>query len=195
MSSGDRRVIRNALKFAEVEKNIVVLAAASNSSNREKLQFPANQDKYVICINSSDGYGQRSRFNPLTQEQHKSDNFSILGEHVKSTWKQDAVERVGLIERDRNGAMWKWDEGTSVATAIAAAVTALIFQFGRTSGKTCAFAELETPEAVRRIFHLMAGKKNEEKFKDIIPWKAVFNSHWKTANIRLVIENEIADLM
>jgi subtilisin family serine protease len=195
MSTQDRQVIRNAIKYAEAEKNIVVLAAASNSSDREKLQFPANQDRYVICINSSDGFGRRSPFNPPKQESHKSDNFSILGEYVKSTWRQDADEVAGLIERDQSGIMWKWDKGTSVATAIAAAVIVLLFQFGRTAGKSHAFSALETPQAVRRIFHLMAGAKNDDQFKNIIPWRDVLNSDWSTDRIRHVIEAEIVHLL
>ena len=91
--------------------NKLVLAAASNWGNANPVAYPARHELYTMCIFSTDVCSRASRFNP----EHRPDtyNFALLGEG----W------RLG----DRKDSM----EGTSVATAAAAGLAALIVDFSR----------------------------------------------------------------
>jgi hypothetical protein len=137
----------------------------------------------LICVNSSNGDGRQSRFNPDPQEQV---SLSILGEDVRSTWPQN----LSWDEKDKTGATWKYDEGTSIATPILASVAALLIQFSR-QYKPSSYAMLESPEGIYHMLRRMAGNPTREGFYDIVPWKEVFNSNYSTGivqNIRQIID-------
>ncbi|KAF8856770.1 subtilisin-like protein [Acephala macrosclerotiorum] len=162
----ESQVVIHALQYAR-QQNVVVLAAASNSGNREKLAFPACKPDHVLSINSTDGNGGRSWFNPQKQEYHE--NLSILGEYIKSTWLQVDCCKEGTFMVGES--VWKRQEGTSQATTIAACVAVLILQFGRQYGVG---EKLETFEGVRSVLRAMTQGKTDDGFRDIVPWIDVF---------------------
>lgn len=159
-----------ALEYARRRK-VIVFAAASNSGNRERIAFPACEEDCVICMNSTDGTGTRSRFNP--QQMIWKQNFSILGEYVKSTWLQKEFNEKKVIRQQKSA--WKRQQGTSVATTIAACVAVLIVQFGRQYG---CIEKLETPAGIRLILRKMTENREDRRdgFCDIVPWSYVFDS-------------------
>lgn len=160
------QIMTHALQYAR-QQNVVVLAAASNSGNRELLAFPACQPDDVLSINSTDGSGGRSWFNPKQQEYHE--NLSILGENIKSTWLQVDYGKEEVILRGDSA--WKRSEGTSQATTVAACVAVLILQFGR---QYSVGEKLETFKGVRSVLRKMTGTQTGDGFWDIVPWMEVF---------------------
>jgi len=185
----EKNIVRLALDYAQREK-VVVFAAASNKGNRAvRVTFPASERTLVICMNSSDGNGRPSRFNPPPQQQHG--NFSILGEYVRSTWLQSADQNT-VEYREENGA-FKRSEGTSVATPIAASTAALILQLGRQYGakrKT----ELESYKGIWEILLKMANeKKTKDGFFDIVPWN-VLKGTLKTEKIKDIIDEAMQNV-
>ena len=161
-----QQAMKHSLQYAR-QHEVVVFAAASNSGNRDFLAFPACKPDYVLGINSTDGNGGRSRFNPQNQDRHE--NLSILGEYIKSTWLQSESGREGTCKI--GDSVWRRDEGTSQATAVAASVAVLILQFGRQYGVD---RRLEKFEGVRSVLRAMAETKTGDGFYDMVPWKTVF---------------------
>jgi subtilisin family serine protease len=164
-----KQVMLNALSYAR-SQHVVVLAAASNSANRENLAFPACQHDYVLSINSTNGNGVRSDFNPLNQKY--GENLSVLGENISSTWLQkDYGNKEGVFKQGES--VWKRAEGTSQATTIAACVAVLILQFGR---QYSVGEKLEKFAGVRAVLRAMTGpRETGDGFWDIVPWIGVFN--------------------
>lgn len=74
--------LEKAIRDAQ-HKNVLIFAAASNDGGNRGRAFPARHDE-VMCVHAADGNGNPSRFNP-TPEKNR-DNFSTLGEDVKSAW-------------------------------------------------------------------------------------------------------------
>ena len=101
--------IRDAILYAH-SKNTVLFAAARNNGALEEVAYPASQGE-VICINSSDGKGTPSTFNPS----NKKDNIcSAVGEAVLSSWLHNEQRRM---------------YGTSFATPIAAGIAAATMDY------------------------------------------------------------------
>lgn len=140
-------------------KNIVMFAAASNSGANRKIAFPASSYSRVICINSADGRGARSRYNPPPLS--ASHNFSVLGEAVSSAW----PTRLGEGAEKR-----RW--GTSTSTPVAAAIAALVLEFANAKIpklKIIHRARLKSLEGMREMFSYMSEQKDGYDF--IVPWK------------------------
>lgn len=137
-------------------KDIILFAAASNSGANRNIAFPASSSR-VICINSADGGGARSRFNPPPQS--TSHNFSVLGEAVSSAWPTGLGEGA---EKRRTG--------TSTSTPIAAAIAALVLEFAKQPQLHISHnARLKTLEGMREIFLNMSEEKDGYSF--LVPWK------------------------
>jgi hypothetical protein len=159
----EKAIVRNALKYVmDTHPEVLVFAAASNEGNRDKILFPASEDK-VFCVNSSNGDGNASEFNPPHQERHE--NFSILGEGVKST----CLQQRNAGTSGRLVASWAIRRGTSVATPIAASVAAIILHFGR-QWVPEGHKNLETRRGIKRVLESMAPHENRDRFYDIVPW-------------------------
>ena len=159
----EKAIVRNALKYVmDTYPEVLVFAAASNDGNREQILFPASEDR-VFCVNSSNGDGNASDFNPPSQERHE--NFSILGEGVSSTCLQDNNTETG----GRPIPSWAVRRGTSVATPIAASVAAIILHFGRQWLRD-SHKNLETRHGIKRVLESMAPHQNRDRFYDIVPW-------------------------
>ena len=102
-------------------QRVVIFAAASNKGlNCSGPAYPARDEK-VICINSAHYNGGESDDNP---EPIWGQNLSTLGEDVTSAW---PIE----LSSEANPESMKATSGTSVATAIAASIGALLLDFVR----------------------------------------------------------------
>ncbi|KAM0412751.1 hypothetical protein ACHAPD_007797 [Fusarium lateritium] len=115
MSWGFRReheCISDAIRLAHSKDKIMFAAASNEGANLPaRVTFPASMQE-VICVNSCDGYGNSSDFNPPPRE--GVFNFSTLGEAVIA--KKSTLEPKRLT-------------GTSFATPTAAAIAASILEF------------------------------------------------------------------
>ena len=142
-------------------KNIIMFAAAHNSGANRKIAFPASSSSRVICINSADGSGARSRYNPSPLS--SSHNFSVLGEAVSSAW--PIMLGAGAEKRQ---------SGTSTSTPVAAAIAALVLEFAQQPLVQISHAaRLKSLEGMREIFSFMSESK--DGYNCIVPWKLLDN--------------------
>ena len=177
------REVHQALNHAYA-KGVVMLAAASNDGSNPILPiaYPARQLGIVLCINSSDSWGNKSTFNPPPAA-HR-DNFSILGECVLSTWPEQIA--AGNVIRDPDEThvgTWKRLSGTSVATPIAAAVAVSLIQFKDLySSRISRYQLLESFNGIRQLFARMTLDKSFLTlggFDSIRPWEILHYDSWK----------------
>ncbi|KAI0541388.1 peptidase S8/S53 domain-containing protein [Xylaria digitata] len=124
--------------YQAYNKDVIMLAAASNDGSLERMAFPARLNQ-VLCVCSADGYGTSSLFNPLPNM--AEDNFTILGERVLSA----------MLGGDRIR-----KSGTSVATAVAAGIAALVLQLGFQRPTKLREADLRSYAGMRAIFVAMS---------------------------------------
>jgi hypothetical protein len=171
--------------------NVLMFAAASNHGDMdfEPIAYPA-QDPYVFCVNSSHAYGRSSLFNP--QAADEGNNFSILGQCVPSTWPRAVkVEYMDKVDDDYGVGVWKRSSGTSVATPIAAAIAALVIQYGRLKEDLInRQSNLESFRGIEQIFTAMSVKETSEHFRNIWPWKVLNYQNEKETIFRIVSELE-----
>jgi subtilisin family serine protease len=172
--------IYSALDYAS-KRGIVMLAAASNDGRQAEnpIAYPAGELGMVICINAANPWGGVSVFNPPRATNR--DNFTILGENVKSAW-PGRIRKKDVFE-DGKGT-WKRASGTSVATPIAAALTASLMQFGRMRQRLIRphYRKLESYGGIRQIFAKMTLDKNRflppDGFDNIVPGLLLRTQYW-----------------
>lgn len=111
----DLKDIHSAISKA-FKADVLMFCAASNGGGNVNIAYPANQDQ-VICVNSANGEGNPSGYNP--DEPKPGRNLSALGEGVKSSWPTSF--KLGQQRQS----------GTSVATPIAAALAAVVLDYVR----------------------------------------------------------------
>lgn len=180
MSQKAKDIISQALEHAK-RKKVTVFAAASNSGNRGKVAFPASKSDAVICVNSYNGDCEISGFSPPPKP---FDKFSILGECVKSTW----LQADDSVTKDSEGAAWKYETGTSMATAILASVAALILQFGREHGVNLQYNALESPSGIRQVLSNMS--EHGGKYDIVLPW-LIFDSDFKIEKMKELMAKDL----
>ncbi|KAK2882509.1 hypothetical protein FQN49_000275 [Arthroderma sp. PD_2] len=112
-----------------ISASIIVFAAASNDGGNSPRAFPARHPG-VICIHSADSDGNKSMYNPTPRE--RDDNFSILGQYIKSSW----------LSAGEAGASRRMS-GTSFATPIALALACFIVGFVQ--------MEIQDPDIVSEV--------------------------------------------
>jgi Subtilase family len=159
-------------------KNVLMIAAASNDGNSRlvPIAHPARLLGLVICMNSTNAMGFPSRGNPPAAL-HR-DNFSILGERVKSTWSKDANRDGVTVESD---GLWKRASGTSVATPVAAAVVSQIIYWKRVHWIDIQWhSKLESYGGIRQMLASMVTQKTSDRYQYILP-SAVFDARVKSA--------------
>ena len=162
------------------EQGVIMFAAASNYGAIEgkRTAFPANIVGQVIKISSTDGWGSKSRWNP--DKSKNDDNFSVLGETVRSAW--PAHLNQGTEQRK---------SGTSIATPIAAGIAALVLEFATQKPQTITNREiLWRYEGMRAIFAKMASPN--DGFGWVVPWN-LFNGEWETIDISNRITYELQE--
>ncbi len=160
---------RDVIEKAQ-NKGVIFLAAAPNAGAVEgqDAAFPARMIGKVIKISSADGRGAPSKYNPPAST--RNDNFSMLGEAVKSAWPKTLHE---------SGE--KRCSGTSVATPIAAGIAALLLEFAsQSSGPDELYpiknsAALWTYYGMRAMFDLMSRGTLKDGFNWVSPW-ALFSN-------------------
>jgi hypothetical protein len=113
MSFGFRKpipIINKAIKYA-FYRNVIMFAATSNDGGNEEIAFPASVHEAMIGVNSTNTWGNKSDFTPNVLP--LSENFSILGEAVESSWPKHLKQGPRQCR-----------SGTSYATPIAAGTAA-----------------------------------------------------------------------
>ncbi|KAE8361736.1 peptidase S8/S53 domain-containing protein [Aspergillus caelatus] len=152
--------IAEAVQIA-TNKRVLLFGAASNLGSIEKQPaFPARFNQ-VFCINSADGLGVTSRFTPSARV--SDDNFTLLGEAVESAWPTQL--RQGQRQRK---------SGTSIATAIAAGIAALVLELAVQRPPQISYSrELWTYPGMRAIFYLMSQDSitvSSAGYYNVMPW-------------------------
>lgn len=125
ISSGSQKpitVIDKAIKYV-FSQDVIMFAATSNNGANADVAFPASTHEIVIGINSADTWGNKSNFTPTILP--RSENFSVLGEAVESSWPHHLKQGSKQCR-----------SGTSYATPIAAGIAANIIFYTRIRFRT-----------------------------------------------------------
>lgn len=132
-------------------KNKILFAAASNDGGNGRIAYPAT-DSRVICINSTDGLGNKSGFNP--SEKASGDNFATLGAGVESLWKSEKV----------------YISGTSYATPVAAGLAAMVLEYAKCKLEMTDVQRwwLHSCDGMRTVMRLMVEKRDGYDY--VAPW-------------------------
>jgi len=149
----DLEGIQSAINDA-FHARVLMFCAASNGGGNVNIAYPANQDQ-VICVNSSNGEGNPSGFNP--DEPKLGRNLCTLGEDVKSSW----PKHFNLGQQRKSG--------TSFATPIAAALAALVLEYTRHNmleSDTFNVSKLRTRKGMVEVLGLMGRKRGEYLYLD-----------------------------
>lgn len=162
LSFGYRQTGAPDMVRGEIEKclneGIIIFACASNDSGHSPRTYPGNYDR-VLCIHSATGRGNKSHFNPSEEPpETKKDNFSTVGECIKSYWPAAAVGTIGGLPAPGQ----RYMSGTSFATPVAVAIAA--FMVGYIEKKIPDYGwniKPMSPEGMRNIFRLMSQKRDQ----------------------------------
>ncbi|KAL8732951.1 MAG: hypothetical protein Q9181_003757 [Wetmoreana brouardii] len=173
--------IREALVKAYTAGKLLFAAASNNGANESvAISFPARLSGLVICVNSTDGHGAPSSYNPPHTDDHA--NLSILGEAVKSKWPIHLTK--GETRRS---------SGTSVSTPIMAGIAALIIEFARQGPSTINLEKLTHHDGMLLVLKSMAEKKNGYNY--VRPWHLLTHDRERTrAEISMMISNILKQL-
>lgn len=161
--------IQRAISHAH-HKQVILMAAAANHGGLDDVAYPANQSE-VICINSTDGEGNKSHFNP-SPEGHEP--VSVLGEAVPSHWPQTGAAR---------------KSGTSFAAPVAAGIAAVIMDYlNLRKGSWTEEQKFYASKIKRRKGMVSVLQKNlsakRDKFQFLRPWE-LFNNDFQTIDTLL----------
>lgn len=113
---GIQSIQRAIDKAVSPDRNVIILAAASNDASNTDRAYPATHHM-VICMHSADGLGNRSAFNPTAHED--DDNFCVVGEDIEGAWPTGQAQYQGVRRMS----------GTSFATPVGVAVAAFMLEF------------------------------------------------------------------
>lgn len=148
--------IKCAIRHAR-SKEVVLFAAARNNGGSMEIAYPANHSD-VICINSTDGDGNSSPFNPSRKE---GKDFSTLGE--------------GIVSHSDPA---KCMSGTSYATPIAAGMAAAVMDYMTQKSRGWPDYEthryeaerIKTKDGIIAVFNTHFSDRRGD-FKYLLPWK------------------------
>lgn len=124
--------------------SILMFCAASNGGGNTSIAYPANQNE-VICVNSANGLGAPSDYNP--DEAQEGRNLCALGEGVKSPGPK-------LRQRRKSG--------TSFATPIAAALAAVVLDYAQQNmrkGDEFTVSKLQKRNGMLEVLVRLMGRK------------------------------------
>lgn len=144
--------IQSELESA-IDTGVLVFAAASNDGANSGPAYPARHSR-VFCTYSTDGYGNKSPFNPPPENSSSADGFSIVGQDICGALPSNL---------SHNGANDKFQRlsGTSCATPVAAVVAACVLGFANIAHepdklKSKSFLRLASYDGMRRVLWKMA---------------------------------------
>ncbi|KAH7303796.1 peptidase S8/S53 domain-containing protein [Stachybotrys elegans] len=113
--SPDRTLVEGALEYAKSKGALVFASASNNRHDRElEIGFPASAGELTICINSHNENSERSPYSPLPQPGRA--NLAVLGQGITAAWKDNSM----VVQ-----------EGTSISTAVAAGIAAIVLDYAR----------------------------------------------------------------
>lgn len=171
--------IKSAIRDA-FHQGVSMFAAASNDGRLSGVAFPANL-RQVICVNSHDGYGQPSIFNPRP---YSGTNLAIIGEYVEAAWPVGDHITARLA-------------GTSIATPIAAGIAALILEYSRQRGPPGSYIErperLRHCDEIRKVLRCML-RNVDGQYHCLIP-SDLFYKRFENRNMHAVICSRINDIL
>jgi len=160
---------------------VTMFTAASNDGGLSTVAFPANL-RQVICVNSFDGYGRPSNFNP---EAKPGTNLAVLGEFVEAAWSSLVTDTKTVRKA-----------GTSVATPIAAAIAAMFLEYSRQDGpagsKIGNPSQLRHCDEMRRALQCMT--RNIGGFQCLVPGD-LFYKRFKNRTMHSVICSKINGIL
>lgn len=141
-----------------LNKGIIIFACASNDSGHRPRTYPGNYDR-VLCIHSATGHGTISHFNPSAEKpENKADNFSTVGECIKSYWPAAAPCTMGGLTAPGQ----RYMSGTSFATPVAVAIAAFMVGYiEKTMPEYMWNIKPMSLEGMRKIFRLMSCRRQE----------------------------------
>ncbi|KAH6960060.1 peptidase S8/S53 domain-containing protein [Ilyonectria sp. MPI-CAGE-AT-0026] len=184
-----------------INKDVIVLAATSNSGDSEVLRFPANEDR-VFKIYSSTTFAKEDEMTATPDDTKNS--FHTLGRAIESIWPVQLASSVGKEvqlrcktaekKRKRNPQRehscsekcdtWTVMSGTSFSTPIAAAMVAMVYQFHNThrdmivKHKKEDAEDLKTITSVRHILTRMSTRVGKSPILYLQPPRQNTGSHF-----------------
>lgn len=177
MAFGYPEIERDMSRFSEMERairdahrdDVILFAAASNHGAQRAAAFPASMNE-VICINSANGGGVQSSFNPQTF--HADRTFSVLGEQVKPP----VLGR--QVTPNENQPQNPRMSGTSTAVTIAAGVAGVVLYLVKTSRSSkegrveAAKTRAKSMQGMCLILRWLSSKRDERQAGGewIVPW-------------------------
>lgn len=171
------QVIRKAVKYA-YDNDVLLLAAAGNSGGLEAVRYPA-RDPHVLCVHAATGYGNMYNGNPTIKA--NTSNFALLGVAVPGN--APAGREQTEIRRS----------GTSQATAMGAAVAAIILQIMRDRQEEAeeavgsivyrqALSQLRRLHSMRSVFERMCDTNKRDGYDIVEPWR-LLNRYVTESNV------------
>lgn len=127
----------------------LIFAAASNWGNMGPIAFPARHELFAICIFATNTLNKPSRFNP-ERRPDTSRNFALLGEDYRHPI--DPTNR---------------QSGTSMATAAAVGLAALIIDFSKRTLPIVRVQDVGTIVGMVTIFNSMSNEV--QGFRCVLP--------------------------
>ena len=151
--------IDKAIHKALTESNVLFFAAAANEGANEREMFPARHDS-VIAVRGTDTKGKFQSFNPSMGEFEKV-AFGTLGLQVPVT----------TLDCDSG---YVPQSGTSVATAIAAGIAAMLLRYvSRKTGEDnhrLVHDKLRTREGMLAMFKALSTRTLDKGYLYLAPW-------------------------
>ncbi|KAL6906955.1 hypothetical protein GGI43DRAFT_380477 [Trichoderma evansii] len=109
-----------------INEKIIIFSSASNDGGEGRRTYPAAYD-HVICIHSATPQGIVAASNPSAIP--RKNNFSTVGEMVKSYWHLPKVEEEG--QNKGRAYEFSYQSGTSMATPVAVSIAAFMIGYLR----------------------------------------------------------------
>lgn len=167
-----------------IDAGALVFAAASNDGANSGLAYPAWHSR-VLCIYSTDGYGNKSPFNPPPEKHSGADGFSIIGQHIRGAWPSN------LSPEGANDHVCRLS-GTSCATPVAAALAAFVLGFASFACepeklKAKSFLKLTSYDGMRRVLWKMTALRDGYQYLNPFQFFSrqkdeIENDIWKALN-------------
>jgi len=155
----DINAIGRAIHESLSKRNILFFAAAANSGANERVMFPARHSS-VTAIRATDSEGLFQKFNPPKRSQENI-AFGTLGLEVESATCGSAPDYVT-------------ETGTSVATAIAAGMAAMLLWYVNMKSTERAYSEvrtkLATQDGMMGMFHSIGQESQNGQYWYMVPW-------------------------